>query len=201
MPPPRVVVTARGPGKRAFTTPALAIAPSICAIKTKAPRAKGTAPTRHKPSVTCQIYVSGCYTTRSLFGTGKMVGSEECLGTYCRIEQTARNTEKDPCVDGQGKRKCKTDVQEDNGIWTLWQFCAFVARTGGRRVGHLSTGKREEQEHEGACKTSAFVGPLYWRPLCMHTNKFGSHCDKMVSRTGRHLGHEARRLRCQFLCC
>lgn len=52
MPPPSVVVTDSGPGNSVFTTPALAMAPSICAMKTKQPREKGTAPTRHSPSVT-----------------------------------------------------------------------------------------------------------------------------------------------------
>jgi hypothetical protein len=58
VPPLKLVVTARGPGNKTETTPADAIAPSICAMKTKPPRAKGTAPMRHSPRVTYSPFSS-----------------------------------------------------------------------------------------------------------------------------------------------
>ena len=58
VPPLRDVVTARGPGNKALTIPADAIAPSICAMKTRAPRIKGTAPMRQRPRVTWIISVT-----------------------------------------------------------------------------------------------------------------------------------------------
>jgi hypothetical protein len=47
-----LVRTRSGPGKRPDTTAAAAIAPTIWVIATSAPRIQGTAPMRHKPSVT-----------------------------------------------------------------------------------------------------------------------------------------------------
>jgi hypothetical protein len=52
VPPLREVVTASGPGNRVLTTPADAIAPSICAMNTRKPRKNGTAPIRQRPRVT-----------------------------------------------------------------------------------------------------------------------------------------------------
>lgn len=49
---PRVVETFMGPGNRADTTPAEAIDPSICEMKTRSPLNQPTAPMRHMPRVT-----------------------------------------------------------------------------------------------------------------------------------------------------
>lgn len=53
VPAPRVVRTFRTPGTRDDTTAALVMPPTIWAETTTAPRVHGTAPTRHKPNVTC----------------------------------------------------------------------------------------------------------------------------------------------------
>jgi hypothetical protein len=96
--PLKLVVTAKGPGKRAATTPADAMAPIICAMKTKQPLASGTAPMRQSPKVTCFEINVGFLPLFSV--------------TYSRIEQATRYSVEDPCIDGQREAKSKTDIEK-----------------------------------------------------------------------------------------
>ncbi len=67
-------------------------------MKTSPPREKGTAPMRQRPRVTWN-------------------GELECLGkvdvvvtAYSGVEQSTRDSEKDPGVYGEGEAEAKTDV-------------------------------------------------------------------------------------------
>jgi hypothetical protein len=137
-----VVRTASGPGKRADTIAAAAIAPTICASITRKPLSQPTAPMRHKPTVTCFDVPSAgraCRTESSTDSTNR------------RIEQSSTDPKENPDINRQTEPESQRNVEQNSRIGRL-RHAQWIHRNQRGRIGirDLRRGKRKEKEQEGA---------------------------------------------------
>jgi hypothetical protein len=101
---------------------------------------------------------------------------------YCRVEQTTRNSEEDPCIDGEREAEAKTDVKQLRWVWALRKSCTLTTSRCLGCVGNLSPCKGKEAapwsqfpryitvtEHEGLQKEEG-------------SHEFSSHGDEVIAR-------------------
>ena len=149
----RVVRTARGPGNRADTTAAAAIAPMIWVKITRNARSHPTAPIRARPKA-----------TYSREGIRQPYQVEKIRMTAYRwVEQSTADPEEHPNVHCKAEAECERNVKQNSDIWRHGDAGGLLGSEGGRAgIGDLSCSEGKEEKEKGA-------------------DEFTEHCDHVVA--------------------